>query len=200
MTSNKNYEINFGNISSFLTAIYLTNCDSKSCIPNDFVCYYLMTGKTNCFSKRARKIMNNINHDELIIDIQAALLLHDGISELLKKDQSIIDIHSSNYREYLYKGINTSLDANFHEFVPKFKENFNVVVCSNRFSINIIIDEFLTSTLNYVNKLFTLYLDDKKKHDEYNSVMAFVIPVLESKEEIFYDVSFIGKVKKLIKK
>ena len=56
--------INFKNISALLDAVDETN--DVGFFQKNFLCYFLRTGDTKCFSKEARKIIKKVNFEELL--------------------------------------------------------------------------------------------------------------------------------------
>ena len=175
MTTN----INFKNISVLLDAVDETN--DVGFFQKNFLCYFLSTGDTKCFSKEVRKAIRKINFEELLIDVQAALMLHDSIKSLIKND--ICKMYSSNYWELLYSNMPSTID-NYDNFVKQYKNNFNELISKNCPAFNMIIYTCLEETLLYVRKVFNSNINDKELVWEYISAMRIPNVILSEKEQI----------------
>lgn len=188
-------KINFNNIVVFLNAVDITNNDKVfySIKANEFICYYLSTGDNKCFSKSARKLIKKINFDELLIDIQATLLLHDTISELA--NTPLVRMAKSPYWNLLYKDMPSTIEG-YDNFIQKYKQNFNTIVTKQVSYANEIIYDFLFDTLNYINKLLNSHsMIESEKLLEYKKAMIIPTILLEEKNNIEK-----SKIKSLLKK
>ncbi len=171
--------INFKNISALLDAVDETN--DVGFFQKNFLCYFLRTGDTKCFSKEARKIIKKVNFEELLIDVQATLMLHDSIKCLIKGD--MYKMYSSNYWELLYSNMPSTID-NYDGFVEQYKNNFNELVSSECPAFNMIIYTCLEDTLLYVRKVFNSNINDKELIWEYISAMRIPNVILSEKEKL----------------
>lgn len=171
--------INFKNISILLSAIDNTN--DVGFFQNNLLCYFLRTGDNKCFSKEVRKIIKKVNFDELLIDVQAALVLHDSAKSLIKSN--MFKIYNSNYWNLLYSGMPSTSD-NYVEFIKQYKNNFNEVISSNSPTFSMIIYACLEETLLYAKRVSNSNISDKELFREYISAMSIPSAILLEKEKL----------------
>ena len=171
--------INFKNISVLLDAIDETN--DVGFFQKNLLCYFLSTGDTKCFSKEARKTIKKVNFEELLIDVQAALMFHDSITSLIKND--ICKMYSSNYWKLLYSNMPSTID-NYDNFVEQYKNNFNELISSECPTFNMIIYTCLEETLLHVMKVFNSSTNDKELIWAYISAMRIPNVILSEKEKL----------------
>lgn len=174
--------INFENIILLLETIDIN--DDISFFSSNLLCYFLRTGDYKCFQKEARKIIKKVNFDELLIDIQATLMLHDSIKSLISNNK--YESYNTNYWSLLYSNMPSTSD-NYAEFIKQYKKNFNEVLMANSPIFSIIIYSCLEETLAYIDKNINCNFENKKSMIEYINAMKIPSIVLMEKENLGND-------------